>query len=129
MAKAFQVEKYLSKTQILELYLNLIFVGGDDVNGVELGAIYYFDKSAKDLSIAECAYLAGINHIPNAYKPFSDFLLLWHQLTVPAPEPLSGIPDGTHSRFHDINPYSGLFHTASVPAELPVPDRYQFFLK
>ena len=73
MAKALQVEKYLSKTQILELYLNLIFMGGDDINGVELGAIYYFDKTAKDLSIAECAYLAGINHSPNAYKPFEEY--------------------------------------------------------
>ena len=73
ISKAIQVEHYLSKDQILELYLNLIFVGGDDINGVELGSIYYFNKSAKDLSIAECAYMAGINHSPNAYKPFSDF--------------------------------------------------------
>jgi len=73
ISKAIQVEHVLSKDQILELYLNLIFVGGDDINGVELGAIYYFDKSAKDLSIAECAYMAGINNSPNAYKPFSDF--------------------------------------------------------
>ena len=73
ISKAIQVEHYLSKDQILELYLNLIFVGGDDINGVELGSIYYFDKSAKDLSIAECAYMAGINHSPNSYKPFSDF--------------------------------------------------------
>ena len=73
ISKAFQVEQYLSKDQILELYLNLIFVGGDDINGVELGSVYYFNKSAKDLSIAECAYMAGINHSPNAYKPFSDF--------------------------------------------------------
>ena len=73
ISKSIQVERVLSKDQILELYLNLIFVGGDDVNGVELGSIYYFDKSAKDLSIAECAYMAGINHSPNAYKPFSDF--------------------------------------------------------
>lgn len=73
ISKSIQVEHFLSKDQILELYLNLIFVGGDDVNGVELGAVYYFDKSAKDLSIAECAYMAGINHSPNAYKPFSDF--------------------------------------------------------
>ena len=73
ISKAIQVEQYLSKDQILELYLNLIFVGGDDINGVELGSVYYFNKSAKDLSIAECAYMAGINHSPNAYKPFSDF--------------------------------------------------------
>ena len=73
ISKAIQVEQYLSKDQILELYLNLIFIGGEDINGVELGAIYYFNKSAKDLSIAECAYMAGINHSPNAYKPFSTF--------------------------------------------------------
>ena len=40
ISKAIQVEHNLSKDQILELYLNLIFVGGDDVNGVELGSIY-----------------------------------------------------------------------------------------
>ena len=73
ISKAIQVEQYLSKDQILELYLNLIFVGGDDINGVELGSVYYFNKSSKDLSIAECAYMAGINHSPNAYKPFKDY--------------------------------------------------------
>ena len=73
ISKAIQVEHYLSKDQILELYLNLIFMGGDDINGVELGSVYYFDKSAKDLSIAECAYIAGINHSPNGYKPFEKY--------------------------------------------------------
>lgn len=73
ISKAIQVEQYLSKDQILELYLNLIFTAGNDINGVELGSIYYFNKSAKDLSIAECAYMAGINNSPNAYKPFKDY--------------------------------------------------------
>ncbi len=73
MSKAIQVERYLSKDQILELYLNQIFVGGDDINGVALGAVYFFDKDVKDLSIAECAYMAGVNHTPNSYKPFDDF--------------------------------------------------------
>ena len=73
MVKALQVEHYLSKDQILELYLNLIFVGGDDVNGVSLGAVYYFNKDVKDLTIAECAYMAGINHSPNAYQPFRQY--------------------------------------------------------
>ena len=72
MSKAIQVEQYLSKDQILELYLNIIFVGGDDINGVQLGSIYYFDKPAKDLSIAESAFLAGINHSPNGYNPFKE---------------------------------------------------------
>jgi len=72
MSKAIQVEQYLSKDQILELYLNIIFVGGDDINGVALGSEYYFDKDVKDLSIAESAYLAAINNSPNAYNPFKD---------------------------------------------------------
>lgn len=71
-AKAYQLERMLSKNQILELYLNIIFVGGDNY-GVESGAAYYFNKSAKDLSLAQCAFLAGINNAPNAYNPYSEY--------------------------------------------------------
>ena len=56
--RAYQIENELSKDQILELYLNLIFVGGKENRGVEIGAEYYFNKSSKDLSIAQCAFLA-----------------------------------------------------------------------
>lgn len=71
--KAYQIEKAMSKDQIIELYLNLIYVGngGSEKHGVEIGAEYYFNKSAKELSIAQCAFLAGINHSPNAYNPYS----------------------------------------------------------
>ena len=69
MAMAYQVEQEISKEEILELYLNLIFLG-DTVYGVQKGANYYFDKDVKDLSLAECAFLAGINHSPNSYNPF-----------------------------------------------------------
>ena len=68
-AKAYQIERMLSKDQILELYLNIIFVGSNNY-GVEIGAEYYFGKSAKDLSLAECAFLAGINNAPNKYNPY-----------------------------------------------------------
>ncbi len=70
-AKAYQVERMISKDQILELYLNILFVGGEgNLHGVELGAEYYFNKSAKDLSLAECAFLAGINTSPSYYNPY-----------------------------------------------------------
>ncbi|MGN1296870.1 MAG: transglycosylase domain-containing protein [Clostridia bacterium] len=70
-AKAYQVERMISKDQILELYLNILYVGGEgNLHGVELGAQYYFNKSAKDLSLAECAFLAGINSSPNYYNPY-----------------------------------------------------------
>ncbi len=69
-AKAYQIERLISKEQILELYLNTIFVGGQNNCGVETGAYYYFNKSAKDLTLVECAYMAGINSAPNSYNPY-----------------------------------------------------------
>lgn len=69
--KALQLETCLSKDEILESYLNVIYVG-PNVYGVETGAKYYFNKSSKDLSLEECAFLAGINHSPNSYNPFND---------------------------------------------------------
>lgn len=70
-AKAYQVERMISKDQILELYLNILYIGGEgNLHGVELGAEYYFNKSAKDLDLAECSFLAGINSQPNNYNPY-----------------------------------------------------------
>ena len=69
--RAYQVERMLSKDEILELYLNIMFVGANNLNGVELGAEYYFNKSAKDLDLVECAFMAGINHSPNSYNPYN----------------------------------------------------------
>ena len=72
-AKAYQVERMISKDQILELYLNILYVGGEgNLHGVELGAEYYFNKSAKDLTLAESAFMAGINNSPSAYNPFDE---------------------------------------------------------
>ena len=52
--------------------MNLIFVGGSDNHGVEIASEYYFNTSAKDLTIAQCAFIAGINNSPNAYNPYSE---------------------------------------------------------
>ena len=72
MARAHYIEQELSKNQILELYLNLIFLGGNNICGVEVASNYYFSKSANELTLAESAFLAGINHSPNSYNPFVD---------------------------------------------------------
>ena len=69
--KAFLLESYFSKEEILEMYLNIIYVG-PNIYGVQAGSRYYFDKDAEDLSLEECAYLAGINNSPNSYNPFVD---------------------------------------------------------
>lgn len=70
-SRAYQIEQMLSKSQILELYLNKIFMGGT-VYGVESASQYYFSKSAKKISLAQAAFIAGINHAPNMYNPFGE---------------------------------------------------------
>ena len=70
--KAFLLECYFSKDDILEMYLNVIYVG-PNVYGVQTGAKFYFNKDVEDLTLAECAYLAGINNSPNYYNPFEGY--------------------------------------------------------
>ncbi len=57
--KAVELEWCMSKDEILENYLNIIYVG-PNLYGVQMGATYYFDKNVSDLDLAECAFLAGI---------------------------------------------------------------------
>ena len=69
--RAFKTECVLSKDEIMETYLNIIYVG-PNVYGVGKGAQYYFNKSVDELNLAECAYMAGINNSPNSYNPFTE---------------------------------------------------------
>jgi len=63
-----RIERAMSKDQILELYLNEIFLGYR-AYGVAAAALQYFNKSLEELSIAEVAYLAGLPKAPNNYHP------------------------------------------------------------
>lgn len=65
-----QVDNRFSKDQILEMYLNNISYGGTAV-GVEAAAEQYFGKKAKELDLAESAFLAGLPQLPSLYSPFS----------------------------------------------------------
>jgi len=65
-----QVANRFSKDQILEMYLNNIPYGGTAV-GVEAASEQYFGKSAKDLDLAQSAFLAGLPQLPSLYSPFS----------------------------------------------------------
>lgn len=67
---ALQAEKLLTKDQILETYLNSIFLGGR-ANGVEAAARQYFNKSAKELNVIEAAYIAGTTQSPSNFYAFS----------------------------------------------------------
>lgn len=63
---ALELEKQMSKKDILQVYLNTIFVGGN-AYGVEAGALQYFSKNAKDLTLAQSAFLAGATQHPTKY--------------------------------------------------------------
>lgn len=66
---ALQLERKFTKDEILELYLNQIFLGLS-AHGVEAASLQYFSKSCRDLSLAESALLAGIARLPNRQEPF-----------------------------------------------------------
>lgn len=66
---AFRLENYLTKEEILTIYLNQIFLGAHSY-GVEAAARTYFAKHAKDLSIAQAAMLAGLPQAPSRYNPY-----------------------------------------------------------
>lgn len=67
--QAFQLEKWLTKNEILELYMNLIYLG-EGSYGVEAASYTYFSKSAKDLTIAQSALIAGLAQAPEGYNPY-----------------------------------------------------------
>lgn len=66
---ALEMSKTISKDKILETYLNNYFVGKGLV-GAESGAMGYFNKHSKDLSLGEAAMLAGITRNPSKYAPY-----------------------------------------------------------
>ncbi|HCC84921.1 MAG TPA: penicillin-binding protein [Candidatus Pacebacteria bacterium] len=66
---AVMTEALYSKDEILEMYLNYISYGGTSV-GIEAAAKKYFDKSAKNLDLAEAALLVGLPQAPSTYSPF-----------------------------------------------------------
>ncbi len=65
---ALRIEREFTKDEILEIYFNKIFWGGQ-IHGVETAALYYFGKHARDLSLAESASLVGMIQRPNYYNP------------------------------------------------------------
>ena len=71
MLLAFKMESVLTKDQILEVYMNQIFLG-QRAYGFASASEIYFGKPLKDLSIAEAAMLAGLPQAPSAYNPVNN---------------------------------------------------------
>ncbi|MBN1299448.1 MAG: PBP1A family penicillin-binding protein [Actinobacteria bacterium] len=68
---AYQLEKYFTKQEILEMYLNTIYLG-EGAYGVQAAANAYFNKDVEYLNLSECATLAGLIQAPGPYDPYLD---------------------------------------------------------
>ena len=73
---AFWAERIYNKNQILQMYFNQVPYGGT-AWGVEAASEVYFGKKAKDLDLAQSAFLAGIPKAPSLYSPYGNYPNLW----------------------------------------------------
>src|ERR1700729_2785612 len=71
MLLAYKIESKLTKDQILEVYMNQIYLG-QRAYGFASASEIYFGKPLKDISIAEAAMLAGLPQAPSAYNPINN---------------------------------------------------------
>jgi penicillin-binding protein 1A len=69
---AYRMEKALSKEEILHLYLNQIFLG-HGAYGIQAAAENYFAKDVEELTLAECALVAGLPQAPSRYSPYRHY--------------------------------------------------------
>ncbi|AKP66904.1 transglycosylase domain-containing protein [Companilactobacillus ginsenosidimutans] len=73
---AMRVDKYFSKDEILEDYLNAVTLGknnkGQNIQGVQAAAKGLFGKNAADLNLAESAFIAGLPQSPSVYTPYDN---------------------------------------------------------
>ncbi len=68
---AIQIERKYTKPQILEMYMNQIYFG-QGAYGIQTAAHVYFGKDVQDLSLAQCAMIAGLPQSPNYYSPLNN---------------------------------------------------------
>src|SRR5687768_9777434 len=119
---AFRLESTLSKEQILELYLNQIFLGRN-AYGVQAASRAYFDKDVGELTLPEAAYLAVLPKAPSNYDPVrargravarrnyvlremvSNGFISAEQMTSAAAAPLGTIRYGSNAKFRDMGGY------------------------
>ena len=71
---AARIEKSISKDKILEMYLNNVYLGSG-AYGVGAAASTYFNKSLSQLTLAECALIAGLPQAPSVYSPYKNIKL------------------------------------------------------
>lgn len=86
--RALEFEKNYTKQEILELYLNTIYLG-KTCYGVQTAAEYYFGKDVSELSVAECASLIAITNNPSMYGPMYNITITRDDGTTTTPRELN----------------------------------------
>ncbi len=136
---ATQIEKQLSKDQILEAYLNTINLGGQN-HGVEAASQAYFSKSVSELDLVEGAILAGITRNPSRYSPIryvseedvsdedivlddtSDYIIIFDERTVPRFQLVLRMMH--QNEYITVQEYESALAEAENLHERIIPDRY-----
>ena len=72
IVRALNLERKMSKDEIIEMYMNTIYLG-QGCHGVQTAANKYYSKDVSELSLAECASIAGITQYPAKYDPLLNF--------------------------------------------------------
>lgn len=75
---AYRLERFLTKDEILTIYINQIYLGSS-AYGVEAAARIYFGKHAKELTLAEAAVLGGLPQAPSSYNPYQHYDAALHR--------------------------------------------------
>jgi penicillin-binding protein 1A len=78
---AINIERGFSKEEILQFYLNQIYLG-EGAYGVDAASKVYFNKAVPDLNLAECAMLAGLPQAPSAYSPENNIYLAYRRRAI-----------------------------------------------
>lgn len=97
--RAINLENDMSKEQILEMYLNIVYLG-NNCYGVQAASNFYFDKDVSELSLTECAALAAIVKNPSKYEP------LYHDVHTYVQKDGTEKEDGNRKRRNDIVLYT-----------------------
>ncbi|MBQ2697012.1 MAG: PBP1A family penicillin-binding protein [Clostridia bacterium] len=72
IVRALNLERKMSKDEIIEMYMNTIYLG-QGCHGVQSAANVYYSKDVSELSLAECASIAGITQYPSKYDPLVNY--------------------------------------------------------
>lgn len=94
--RAINLENEMSKEQIMEMYLNIIFLG-NNCYGVQAASNTYFDKDVSDLTLTECAALAAIVKNPSKYEPVNHDVVYYEDKETGEME-----EDGNRARRNDV---------------------------